>query len=97
VGKDSKVLLQDGRVVVQEKIVEKPGDEGLDAGKCQSLVVETQGHKGGAHRVKTLPVNMLRIRCDPPLQNSSQFFVSLARGQVGVVLVATRDVHVNLN
>ena len=37
------------------------------------------------------------MRPDPSLENPFEFAVSVARGEEGVVLMATRDVHVYLS
>ena len=46
-----QILLNDGRVVFEEEVVEILGDEGGKRGEGNSLVVEVQSEEGSAKRV----------------------------------------------
>lgn len=70
--------------------------EPLQTEERSLFVAKVQVQKWRSQRVQALPVHVLRVRCNPRLQQATQLPVPLWRGQQLIVLVAARNVHLDL-
>lgn len=59
--------------------------------------MEVEEEEGRRERVEALPVDVLLVLADPGLEDALEFGVAVGRRQEVDVLVATRDVHLDLD
>ncbi len=94
----SQVLLNDGRVVSPKHAVQVLRNECGETRERQCLVVEVQIEEGSTQGIQTLPINVLvQIGLHPCFKDSLELSVSLRRCEKVVVLVASRNIDLDLS